>query len=101
MFISYARDIPGFESICQHDFLAIIKDNMPVLFGFRITKLFINDECYLLSDKILFNKMRLKQFFCDDVCSYLFEFHKSLNSLSLTNKEFALLIPLVLTSLGI
>ena len=101
LFISYARDIPGFDSFCQHDFLAIIQDNMSVLFGFRITKLFINDECYLLSDKILFNKMRLKQFFGEDVCSYLFEFHKNLNSLSLTNKEFALLIPFVLTSLGI
>lgn len=99
-FIEYVRELPGFEGICQHDFNSLVDDNVSLLFGFRIAKLYINDDLYLVLGNLRVDRLMLNQFYGIKMSDFIFDFHKNLNGLNLTNYELALLIPFILTIIG-
>ena len=99
-FVAFAKQLPGFENICQHDFTSIVDDNISVLYGFRINHLHINDEFYLTFGNVQITKRLLNEFYGASMTDSIFEFHENLSSLNLKTHEVALLIPFILTLPG-
>lgn len=99
-FVNFVIELPGLSTFCQHDFTTIIDNNLPVLFAFLNTKLYINNELYLVIENTRIDRNAFEQFFGALLCFSIFEFHESLNNLNLKNEELALLIPFILTSTG-
>ena len=98
--VSYVKSMPGFNNININDLSTVIKENLPVVNAFRITDLYINDECYLIVNNVQLSKKWTLQFFGPTMCESIFKFHKNLNELRLSNYEKALLIPIIITSTG-
>lgn len=101
LFVAYGKSLPGFNNISSKDFTAIIGDNLAVLVGFKITKLYIKNECYYVIDHIQMCKYWLRKFFGEAILNNILDFHHKLNNLKLSNHELALMIPFVLTSTGL
>ena len=101
LFVTYGKSLPGFNNISSRDFTAIIGDNLAVLVGFKITKLYIKDECYYIIDHIQMCKYWQRRFFGEAILNNILDFHHKLNNLKLSNHELALMIPFVLTSTGL
>ena len=99
-FVSYAKELPGFSEICQHDFTTLLDDNLPSLFAFRLSKLYRNNESYLVVANIHFDRNLKTLLFGNEIMDPIFEFHMELIDLCLTNNEIALLIPFILSSPG-
>ena len=99
-YVLYARELPGFNKMDVDDFSAILNDSIPPIFGLKITKFFIDDECYLLIDHIQLSRKWMNLLIGKNVSDIIFEFHNKLHSLNITNQELALIFPYVLTSAG-
>lgn len=99
-YLPYAESLPGFDKTCTDDLITTLNDSLPVIFGLLVTKLFVDDECYLQQDEIQFTKRWMIEFVGADLAGCIFNFHNKINELCLTNQEVALLIPFVLTSPG-
>ena len=99
-FVEFAKELPGLDRFCQHDFCKIVDINFPVFYGFLNTKLYINNELYLVLENTRIDRNAFEQFFGTLLCFSIFEFHECLNNLNLTNQETALLFPFILTSTG-
>lgn len=101
IFVSFVKNLPGFNNICQKDLTSIINGNLPNLLGFKITKLYINGESYFcMKNNLQLTRDWHIRLFGEAHCNAIFEFHNKLSSLKLTNQEMSLLIPFILTSMG-
>lgn len=101
IFVSFVKNLPGFNNICQKDLTSIINGNLPNLLGFKITKLYINGESYFcMKNNLQLTRDWHIRLFGEAHSNAIFEFHNKLSSLKLTNQEMSLLIPFILTSIG-
>lgn len=95
----YAKQLPGFEKICTHDFLLMLNSNIFVVFGLRINQLIIDGENYLInSNNIQFDKKSMYKTFGLSLTNKIMYYHTKLTSFDLSKKEIALLIPYILSN---
>lgn len=95
--IMMAKELPGFNNLCLKDFNSIIKENITMTFGIKITKFYTEDECYFMIGDIQMTKRWLSKFFGVRFKDFIFEFHRKIRNLKLNNREIALLFPFILT----
>jgi hypothetical protein len=100
-YIKFSKELPGLNYLTIRDFNAILNDNLPILFGLKITKLYTDKEGYFMMGDIQLTRKWLTKFFGKTMCECIFEFHRQIKNLKLTDQELALLFPFILTSLGI
>lgn len=100
-FINYIRQLPGFDNLCPQDFRTIVSQKLFTALGFNTTKLFVDNEYYLmLGEDFRFSKFVFDNFYGLELSEKIFNYHNRLNSLNLTDQEIAILIPFSLTSLS-
>ncbi|CAF0864713.1 unnamed protein product [Brachionus calyciflorus] len=96
---AYAKQLPGFDTLCSDDFLKIINSNIFIMFGLRTHKLFIDGEHYLIHpNNVQFNRNNMYKTIGIDLTNRVLYYHAKLSSLNLTNQEISLLVPFMLTS---
>ena len=100
IFFEYLYKLPGLNSFCQHDFTTILDHNLSLIHAFRVVKLFIGNENFIIIRNYHFNKNSLYELFGPIAGDLIVNFLRKLNQLNLKNEELSLLIPFVLTSIG-
>ena len=99
-YIEYAKELPGLDDFCQHDFMTILDNNLSLLFSLKFAKLFIENENYVIIENYHFSKEIIMDTFGPIAGDLIINFLGKLNQLNLKDGELSLLIPFVLTSLG-
>lgn len=98
LYVPYAKKLPGFAGICDEDLYRILDDNLPLIFAIRSTKLYINGETFYMDGETHLNRKKIMKAFGFNDSMIIFEFHRRLNELNLSDYELAWLIPYVITS---
>lgn len=96
--LNYLKQMPGFDKLNPNDLKRIINQKLFVIFGLLVTSLFLNNDLYLmLNEKIQFSKIRCNIVFGEVLSEKIFFYHFKLNELNLSDTEFSLLIPYLLS----
>lgn len=96
--LTYTQKLPGFSRLSQCDLFKLVKDNIFVLFGFFIVKLFIDDELYfILPNGVQYTKKRILETMDQSLGNKMIEMERSLVKMKITDNELALLVPYVLS----
>ena len=98
LFVPYAKKLPGFAGICDEDLYKILDDNLPLIFAIRSTKLYINGETFYMDGETHLNRKKIMKAFGFNDSMIIFEFHRRLNELNLSDYELAWLIPYIIAS---
>jgi hypothetical protein len=101
-FISFAKEVPGLNELGSKDFTTIVNNRLFDYFIIKHAPLFIDGESFMmLPNNIQYSRDWLNKVVGEEMTNALFEFSEEFNSLNMTTKETALLIPFVLTVPGI
>lgn len=97
----YIRELPGFNRLAVEDIAIILKSRSFAIFGFRVQYLFVDNEYYMMiADNIQLNRQIMIKSFGDSFTNYIFDYHDRLNKLELTERELAVICPLILSMPG-
>ena len=96
--VSFVKELPGFDKVCQHDLTSIIEHSLSIFYPFLNTKLYIDGEFYIILGNFLVDKFLFMEFFGKTIYDSYTEFMNNIQRLNLTNEEISLLIPFILTS---
>ena len=98
-YITLIQNIPGLiDFLDLNDVVTLAEDNLCLVFGFKVSHLFIDGEFYAMVDGVQLSRKWMDVIVGVDMANKIFDFHMSLNALGLTDVEMALLIPILLTS---
>ena len=101
-FISFAKEVPGLNELSSKDFTTIVNNRLFDYFIIKHSPLFIEGESYMmLPNNIQYSRQWMNRVVGEEMTNALFEFSEEFNSLNMTTKETALLVPFVLTVPGI
>jgi hypothetical protein len=101
-FISFAKEVPGLNELSSKDFTTIVNNRLFDYFIIKHSPLFIEGESYMmLPNNIHYSRQWMNKVVGEEMTNALFEFSEEFNSLNMTTKETALLIPFILTVPGI
>lgn len=96
--ISFAKEIPGLNSLNQHDFVKLVNNRLFDFFLIKHARLFIRDQSYLVfTNKVYYTKEWMIQVIGKEMVDAMFKFSNSFNALNLTPKEIALIFPYIFT----
>lgn len=96
--VKLARDLPGFDKFNTEDLSILVHCAVGLTYAFEANQFYIGDECWNIShNKIRCTRKRLNQLGKFDT-HLMFELHKTLNELNLTETERILFYPLILSS---
>lgn len=98
--IQFIKQIPGFESLDKKDIQVVIKESFFSVFALRTVNLFINNDYYLMLGDIPMTRDIFSMIKNEKIRDCFFEFYENLQKLNLTNEEYCLIIPIVLTMTG-
>lgn len=94
----YAKELPGFDKLSPRDFHQILKMNLLFVLGTLITRLFIDNESYLMiCGNTQLSRQLYDKYMGPELSSKIFYHHAKLNEFNLRDCELALLVPFVLT----
>ena len=100
-FVAFAKELPGFERMCQHDFITVVLINMSIFIPLLNSRINKGDDYQLVIGSTLIDKNYLMEFFGKSILDTFIETSQNLNGLSLTNEETSLLLPFIVTSTSI
>nr|ASL70583.1 nuclear receptor [Brachionus plicatilis] len=97
--VSITKVCPGFDKFDSNDLGLIINDRLFVCYGLCVSKLFIDDEFYVMLDA----NTQLSHYWMDklfglSVSQKIFCYHAKLNNFRLTDTEISLIIPWLCTN---
>nr|ASL70508.1 nuclear receptor [Brachionus rotundiformis] len=93
----FARQLPGFQRINKKDLHFVIRERFFSVYCLRTINLFINNDFYLMLDDIPMTSDVFCTLTNSSIRDYLFKFYSDIQNLNLTNQEYALVVPIVLT----
>ena len=99
--VSFAKELPGLNELGSSDFACILNGKLFDFFILTNSCLFINGESYLkLNEEYNYSRYWMYQITERRKIDSMFEIAEMINEFPMTEKEKALLIPLVLTIPG-
>jgi hypothetical protein len=98
-YIRFVQNLPGFvDYIDVNDLIALAQDNLCLVFGLKVTKLFIDNEFYITENGVQLSRKWMNSLLGTNVANGVFNFHSNFNQLNLLDQELALLIPILITT---
>ena len=97
-FVSFAKELPGFDKMCQHDFTSIVEANISIFFAFSNTKLHKDNDFFIVFGDVVIDQYLMADFFGNSIYESFCECSANIKSLNLTNQEISLLLPFIITS---
>lgn len=99
--IKLSRNLPGFNELSQDDYFKFIDTRLFDYFMLKNVKLLINNEFYFVfNNGIQYTRRHMTNAIGIQMTNGIFKFFNDFNSLNLTDKEYSLLLPFLLTSLN-
>lgn len=97
----FCKEMPGINELTQNDFSAILNNKLFEMFIIIHSKYFIDGESYLrLSNDVHYSRYWMNKVKGVKKTEATFELAEMLNEANMTEKERALLLPLMMTTCG-
>lgn len=97
--VEFAKHIPGFRDLCQHDQVTLLKAGTFEVLMVRFASLFnVKEQTVKFISGTKYSLEELRQMGMGDLLNSMFDFSEKLNNLSLTEEELALFTAVVLVS---
>lgn len=98
-FLEFLNHMPGLNKISDNDFGIIVRSKIFEYFLLQHAPLFIRNDCYvMLSTSVQYSRNWMNQIAGTQFTDHLFSFAHELNTLKLTPRESAMILPAVLTT---
>lgn len=93
----FVKELPGFDKFDRRDLSSLINSSSAFFLSLQVTNFYKKDESFIILSNIQFSKDNIK-FLFGDFSEVIQKFHNDFNRLKLTENEFCLFFPFVLSS---